>query len=59
MTMSSWLMSVFWRAFRNWIEKDPEAAAERIAAIMEGMIEDIVTSQEEAMAEEPTTPAVQ
>lgn len=52
MTMSSWLVSVFWRAFAKWIERDPDGAADRIAALMENMIEQLVVAQEKAAEEQ-------
>lgn len=51
--LTDWLVGVFWQAFANWVERDPDAARERIAALMEERIEQIVASQEAADAETP------
>lgn len=50
MTMMQWLTTTFWRAFARWVERDPDAAAERIGAIMENMVEQVVAAQEAALA---------
>ena len=53
MTMTEWLTRTFWAAFARWVERDPVAAEARISAIMENQIENIVASQEAAMADPP------
>jgi len=57
MTMMQWLTKTFWTAFANWVARDPDAAAERVGAIMEDTVERVVAAQEAAAAaalEEPT-----
>lgn len=46
MSITDWLTGCFWQAFANWIKKDPAAAKERIAAIMESRIELMVAAEE-------------
>ena len=57
MTMAQWLQRTFWTAFAKWVERDPDAAAERVGRIMENAIEQIVAAQEAALdAQEQQSP---
>ena len=49
MTMTEWLARTFWQAFASWVEKDPDAAAQRVGRIMEDVVERVVAAQEAAL----------
>jgi hypothetical protein len=53
MSIGAWLVRVFWRGVVRWIQRDPDARAARLEALLADLIEAAVNAAEEAAPTDP------